>query len=63
MFCKHEWTIIDKTTIPSIFQQLVAANKPTDFCDSRLDYRVHVFLVFSCGKCGKLRMIEYFSWW
>lgn len=63
MFCKHNYNIIDKTTMPSAFEQREAANRDNGMNRtmrvSNMDtfFRRKVIILMKCDICKKLKKI------
>lgn len=57
MFCKHDWMVLDKTILPSPFQQIAESGlkhykgEP----DSQAFFRTKVVVLVACKKCGAKR--------
>ncbi len=55
-FCKHDWKVLDKTVLPSGYEQIVTAhivpknveNVPADM------FQKKVVMILACSRCGKL---------
>ena len=57
MFCRHKWTVLEKTLMPSAFDTLKSngANlKSASNVDVAELSRRKLVLVLQCTKCGKL---------
>lgn len=58
MFCKHKWKVVDKTVLPSAFEQdpenAVATILGDKMC-SLFTYQKTVLVILTCDLCGKLR--------
>ena len=50
--CKHEWKVLDKTVLPSAWEQL-KARMSVDKGHIGL-FRKKVVVILVCKKCGKL---------
>ena len=56
MFCKHKWKVIDKTVLPSAFEQTDSAKKlGIEGIPGVLFYRKLIQVIIACERCGKLR--------
>lgn len=54
MWCKHEWEVLDKTVLPSAFEQMKEDPMEVSGADTAAFFQKTVSLVVSCKKCGKL---------
>ncbi len=54
-FCRHDWKVVDKTILPSAFQQLAEANRSPETLEGLTPsfFRTEVFVIVACSKCGK----------
>ena len=52
MFCKHKWKLMDKTILPSGYEQLDAATSLKG--NSLVLLRKKVVVILVCTECGKL---------
>ena len=58
MFCRHDWTIIDKTVLDSAYEQMVKSGLKRFKCEhmSGIDiFEKTVLYVFKCRKCFKVK--------
>jgi len=56
-WCSHEDDLIDKTVLPSPWEQIVASGRTVTF--DRMEGSIHsktVLYVFKCKKCGRSRV-------
>lgn len=59
MPCKHEWKVLDKTELPSGYEQLAkagAGGQGIKVDDARVLWRKVVTLTVQCPKCGLLQV-------
>ncbi len=58
LFCKHEWKVLDKTILPSAYEQL--GEKATGIGTMPVwVFQKKVVLTTTCSKCGKMvKLIE-----
>ena len=54
MFCKHTYTVLDKTTIPSLMDNAKEIGYSVNRGERRDCIRQYVTVV-TCQKCGKLK--------
>ncbi len=59
MRCKHKWKLIDKTILPSAYEQMTKNNFTELKCRSSNPeyFQKKVILVFQCENCPKMRQI------
>lgn len=59
MLHRHKWELIDKTVLPSGWEQMDAAqNMPLDRFKTRLDiFEKKVIYIFRCAVCSKVKKI------
>jgi len=51
----HKWTVLDKTVLPSGFEQMAAGDiKPTSMSNAYSIFIKKVVVVLACTECGKL---------
>lgn len=54
--CKHEWEVLDKTVLPSGFEQITTNLKPKSLRSSDKNlYRKKLILTVKCRHCPALR--------
>ncbi len=52
--CKHEWVLVDKTVLPSAYEQLKSPELLERVpCDAVM-FRKKVIVILQCKVCGKL---------
>ncbi len=58
-FCKHDWTVIDKTVLPSGLEQMkeLSGVKATGLCLDGFHAKAAATTV-ACTKCGKLKVVH-----
>ncbi len=54
--CRHDWKLLDKTELPSAWEQQAKANPHTIKSVPAWFFAKSVVLTLSCPKCGKLRI-------
>jgi len=62
LFCGHDFEIIDKTILPSAFEQIWEVNKQSTEMEFEAPpgfYRKKLIILLKCKKCSKLlRIVE-----
>lgn len=55
MFCKHKWKVVDKTVLPSAFEQ--AKSQGLESCEgvSPSFFTKTALVIVACEHCGKLK--------
>lgn len=62
--CVHQWEIVDKTVLPSPYEQMVAGNRVLERVKGMTEgviqalFQKIVVLVQKCPKCGRLSIIR-----
>jgi len=60
--CVHQWDIVDKTVLPSGYEQMTAGNRVLDEVKGMTTdltqalFQKVVVLTLTCPKCGRLRV-------
>lgn len=55
LFCRHDWEVLDKETLPSGFEQMHRAGiYEVEGAPVSLFRKTHV-VTLACKKCGKVR--------
>ena len=56
MFCKHDYEMMDKTVLPSVYERLMAwGQKPTDYRPSM--HVTKLVILLKCKKCKHVKKI------
>ena len=55
LFCKHDWKVLDKTVLPSPYQQFQQERKRNlvEMEASASFFRTKVLVIVVCSICGK----------
>lgn len=58
MSCKHNWELIDKTILPSAYEQLAEKHTMENIqAGSVTLFRKKIIYIFQCTDCKKIREI------
>jgi hypothetical protein len=58
LFCKHQWEVLDKTVLPSAWEQTTKIGKFPDGLSERgmlIAHRKKLVVICSCTLCGKIK--------
>ena len=57
--CKHNWIVLDKTVLPSAYEQVIKAQP--DYRHTQaiplMSFRKKVIIIMVCETCGKMKTI------